>query len=387
MAEKIGNLRRISKQIEQVQNFKLDIRNSDLAKLMSAKELQEGKAREYKYGNKGGSHEVTARTFKQLQRSTTKAIKQSNRKWTPRVLFNRMQSGPSLDSKGNRLQPRRARMYAQIFGASIVGFKKNVALFKVTKSQASKHPFGFHQVKVRFEAWDQAVSLPEGTYKQKVLWLIQQPISVDCTCEDYQFRLRYWNSKKGFSITHESAPPKITNPGDEKGSLCIHTGRVVRSLLDKKPRIIQYLAKELKRHTEGKSSTVAAEKYIDEKSWKLKEKYKGAAKKISKIAKIAHSQTKKPKTAREKAHKNRLRKATIKEVKRLNAKVKSLEKTKNADKRKINSLEKSYKNTLQKNLKMVLQFAAEGNRDNALKMFAKQNNLPLTEVTQMARGS
>jgi len=48
-------------------------------------------------------------------------------------------------------------------------------------------------------------------------------IYVDCTCPDFIYRFSYYASKFGYKYgKQETRPPKITNPKDNKGSMCKH---------------------------------------------------------------------------------------------------------------------------------------------------------------------
>lgn len=48
-------------------------------------------------------------------------------------------------------------------------------------------------------------------------------ILVDCSCDDWKYRFSYVASKHGYKYGKpETRPPNVTNPDDDKGSMCKH---------------------------------------------------------------------------------------------------------------------------------------------------------------------
>lgn len=56
-------------------------------------------------------------------------------------------------------------------------------------------------------------------------------VLVSCTCPDYQYRIKYWNSKNGDEAgTKETRAADITNPNDSKGPACKHILAVLNNV-------------------------------------------------------------------------------------------------------------------------------------------------------------
>ncbi len=420
MSNEIGTYRVISRQIDAISQRKIDIRNQSLGKLMSQTELtkhsalKSGKAKSvfYDYGSKGETIEITPAEFKRIQRATERAVKAGvgRKGWKAFMLWNRFSPSNYSSPETRRGIHRPARMRKEITrDAAIIGFKGNEALISVGKSRSSESSAPIHRTKIKFEEWDAALSMGNnGDYREAAIWVMKQGLSVDCDCEDYQFRLRYWNTKKGFSITKETSPPKITNPGDEKGSLCIHLGRTIRTILNQRPTFVKRLALEMKRQAGEKHSVrKRAEKFIDEDTW-LKKQSRHKQKAIKKIAnktKNANKEIEKQLRKNEKSLKSlqRQNKKALSDAKKLNAKLvkmkaKDVAKTqrlrrlqeqvdsqKTKEKQRKQRLQAGFNKKLAKNLNMMLSLAPKNKRSITIEAFAQMNNISVKQAQEMAK--
>ncbi|MCP4756394.1 MAG: hypothetical protein GY866_36485 [Proteobacteria bacterium] len=417
----IGSYRVISKQIDAISRRKINVRNRSLGKLMSQAELQKNAALKggrpvlYDYGNQGGTIEITPARFKQLQRATARAVKSGagRRGWKAHMLWKRFSPSPYATPekliKGRGLS-RPARMAKEITrNASIIGFKGNVALIGTGKSRSSRSSTPIHRPRIRFEEWDAALTLGNsGDYTEAALWVMKQGLSVDCDCEDYQYRLRYWNFKKGFSITEESAPPKITNPGDEKGSLCIHLGRTIRTILENKPTFVKRLAWEMKRQAgERHSRAKSKEKFIDEDAWLKKQsrKKQEAVRKMAGKTKKANKEIEKQLRENEKSLKTlkRQNKKALADTKKLNVQLKKMrakdaaktqrlrrlqervDSQRTKERQRKQRLQAGFNKKLAKNLKMMLSLAPKNKQKITIEAFAQMNNISVKQAREMSK--
>lgn len=55
-------------------------------------------------------------------------------------------------------------------------------------------------------------------------------VSINCTCKDFIYRMRYWANKNGYGTQYEPRPSDITNPNDTKGAGCKHSMLVISRL-------------------------------------------------------------------------------------------------------------------------------------------------------------
>ena len=55
-------------------------------------------------------------------------------------------------------------------------------------------------------------------------------VSINCSCPDAKYRMRYWQNKNGYGTQYEPRPSDITNPGDTKGAGCKHSMLVISRL-------------------------------------------------------------------------------------------------------------------------------------------------------------
>lgn len=106
--------------------------------------------------------------------------------------------------------------------ATLFAIKGNVALIRVKASNASKHEE--HQIKVRFEQWDELIqSPPDGDYIKAAQLSCAGRISFDCDCGRHQYWYRYLATMGNYAIAppKEFAFPKIKNP-ELQGVACKH---------------------------------------------------------------------------------------------------------------------------------------------------------------------
>lgn len=68
-------------------------------------------------------------------------------------------------------------------------------------------------------------------YKALLDSMNTEDVKINCSCPDYQYRLKYYASKNGFNQGKaETRPSKITNPDDTKGAACKHVLAVINNL-------------------------------------------------------------------------------------------------------------------------------------------------------------
>ena len=106
--------------------------------------------------------------------------------------------------------------------AALYAIKANIALIRVKASNTSKHEE--HQVKFRFELWDELIqSPPNGDYVKAAQLACAGRVSFDCDCGRHQYWYRYLATMGNYALAppKEFAFPKIKNP-ELQGVACKH---------------------------------------------------------------------------------------------------------------------------------------------------------------------
>lgn len=117
--------------------------------------------------------------------------------------------------------------------ANLNAGKDNVFSYRVAASE--KHGDDYHQVKIRFEEWDDylhdADVAKPNAYKNATRKAAKGRISFDCTCGRHQFYYRYLATIGNYCVAppKEFSPPKEKNP-DFKGIACKHVLHVLNKV-------------------------------------------------------------------------------------------------------------------------------------------------------------
>lgn len=84
-------------------------------------------------------------------------------------------------------------------------------------------------------------------------------VYIECTCDDYKFRLAYWNSRSNINAGKpETRPSNITNPTNDLGPACKHISAVLANInwLMKVASVIVNYIKFMAEHQERKFADI-----------------------------------------------------------------------------------------------------------------------------------
>lgn len=112
--------------------------------------------------------------------------------------------------------------------AAIVAIQSNVVTYRVKASDA--HGYEAHQVKLRFEEWDDALmnAHPDKGYAKAAKAALNGRISIACDCGRHQYWYRYLATVGNYCLAppKEFSPAKIRNP-QMTGVACKHVLHVL----------------------------------------------------------------------------------------------------------------------------------------------------------------
>lgn len=274
------------------------------------------------------------------------------------------------------------RANREIRTALLYRVKGDTLHFQVTASPQSKRRF--HQTKIRLEDWHDNMLDPRVTdYKKLVQKIISGKVSVDCDCEDLQYRHRYWLTFMGGLIKPlEKDFPKIRNPAMDAGVICKHMIKTLSAL--KTPTIINFLAKELKKQAEAGGLGSTRERIVTKKDLeKLLKAFDKEAKRVS------ISETKKAYQKFKKAKKNFRKKKKGETVK-----IQELEQQRDKLREQTQRQRKQLETQRQEidNAKLLQDLAGfipvsiyrDGlSKDDAVAEFAKKNNMSVQDIQEI----
>jgi hypothetical protein len=295
-----------------------------------------------------------------------------------------MSASRGADIRRANTEIRSSTMY-RIFNS-----KDGVVLhFRVTASPDSKDQF--HQVRVRLEEWTDWLTstLP---FKQAAEKILSGRISFDCDCGRHQYWYRYLATIGGFAVAPtEHAYPKIRNP-KLTGACCKHTLKTLATI--KGPAVRRIIINEMKKAAEqiGYGDDVkAANRYLNQQEL-IKAARSSAAKKgiTLKEARKAFQEYLRAKKGIAKKMKEV---KTVDALKKMELERKAMERIARREQAGREAAEAEAKKLSAQVIRerLINAMTLAKYRDNipaseAIKTFAKDNNLPEDDVRAIAEG-
>lgn len=223
-----------------------------------------------KLGKKKDGRFFTADDMKQFMASRT-AHREQFKGSVPGITYNQLVAqSASIDVKraSNKVTDGTG-----ITSAAFVGLQHNLAIISVKASAESPH--AHHRVKIRFEAWDQAVE-DIGDEKKRppaiARGLCADRVSFDCDCGRHQYWYRYMATAGNYAVAppKEYAFPKIRNP-DLAGVACKHVLHAITRFQSSvwQRKIADELQKAAKQVAFGDDKRKTAQFFSDDEQKKL----------------------------------------------------------------------------------------------------------------------
>lgn len=223
-----------------------------------------------KLGKKKDGRFFTADDMKQFMASRT-AHREQFKGSVPGITYNQLVAqSASIDVKraSNKVTDGTG-----ITSAAFVGLQHNLAIISVKASAESPH--AHHRVKIRFEAWDQAVE-DIGDEKKRppaiARALCADRVSFDCDCGRHQYWYRYMATAGNYAVAppKEYAFPKIRNP-ELAGVACKHVLHAITRFQSSvwQRKIADELQKAAKQVAFGDDKRKTAQFFSDDEQKKL----------------------------------------------------------------------------------------------------------------------
>ena len=167
------------------------------------------------------------RTIKAYRRRLENLIKRTVGGKTIKELLSGMSRKKSTAKTGPTAGTSRKQRVKTIGSVQFVKMLGNIAYLKVSSSGNSPGEPGYYLFQVEFHEWIGARALYAGI--RGVEKAIQGPVSIHCSCKDFQFNYGFVAYHGRFGIESEQSYPKIKNPKLEN-TMCKHGGRVGQAL-------------------------------------------------------------------------------------------------------------------------------------------------------------
>ncbi len=283
----------------------------------------------------------------------------------------------AVDIERSKKEIRNATFY-RIFNS-----KSGVVLhFRVSASQQSK--FQHHQVRVRLEEWTDWLTSTKS-FNKAAKKTLNGRISFDCDCGRHQFWYRYVATIGGFALRPlENAYPKIRNPR-LTGACCKHVLKALATL--RTPVVQRIVSDEMKKTADkigfGDDNSVAT-RFLKGKELKKATRAGSAARSVSQ--KEAREAFKIYQGAKKGIRKKMSEKKSVDALEKL-----KLEKAvyKQIAKKAQREKDALSQNLLREKLNSSLLMAVYRDKipkEQAMKAFAKEHQLPMKEVEGLAEG-
>lgn len=332
-------------------------------------------------GSKAGGEAFTIEDMKAFD----KARKATSKKWK------RSRGAPleQLIVASRKIDVQRANQ--EIKRASLYKVRGELLHFDVSAS--GKHKETSYQVRIRLENWMEELTNTQRSWQAAVKRVLQGGISIDCQCGRYRYWYRYVATAGNFAIApYEKDFPKIRNP-QLNGCCCKHQLKALAAL--KSPTVQAYLAKQMEKQADkagfaGDNTDQFLTKEDREQLERARPRDvdKAAAMKI--INKVKKAKRVFSKQVKDKKYIKDLEKQVNDLRKQLLKKKKQTSSAKKAAADAMNKRQKQAKTASQDQLKAMLRGEIDraklygSSKEQAIKVFAKMNNVALSEVQQLA---
>ncbi|MCK5611291.1 hypothetical protein KAR91_55995 [Candidatus Pacearchaeota archaeon] len=176
----------------------------------------------------GQERSYQKRTIKAYRKRLENLIKRTIGGKTVKELLSGMSRKKSKSKNSPIAGTSRKQRIKTISTVQYVKMLGNIAYFRVSSSGDSQGTPGYYQFQVEFHEWISARALYSGV--RGVNKAIHGPVSIHCSCKDFQFNYGFVAYHGRFGIESEQSYPKIKNPKLEN-TMCKHGGRVGEALL------------------------------------------------------------------------------------------------------------------------------------------------------------
>lgn len=255
-------------------------------------------------------------------------------------------------------------------------YKVRGDLLHFNVSASGKHKETNYQVRIRLENWMEELTQTQRSWPAAIRRVLQGRLSIDCQCGRYQFWYRYVATSGGFALApYEKDFPKIRNP-KLNGCCCKHQLKTLAAL--KSPTVQAQLAKQMESQAEkGGFAGDNTDKFLSKEDRDQLEKARPRKVNQSAAAQLIKKQRQAVKT-----FKRQLKDANY--VKGLEKERVKLKKQLEVKTREANKVEKS---ALKAELRLELDRAKMygKSKEDAIKVFAFMNKLPLKDVEQLSK--
>lgn len=332
-------------------------------------------------GSKAGGDPFTIddmRAFDEARKATSKKWKRSR--------------GAPLEQlivASRKIDVQRANQ--EIKRASLYKIRGELLHFNVTAS--GKHKETSYQVRIRLENWMEELTNTQRSWMAAVKRVLQGGVSIDCQCGRYQYWYRYVATAGNFAIApYEKDFPKIRNP-KLSGCCCKHQLKALAAL--KSPTVQAQLAKQMEKQADkagfaGDNTDHFLTKEDREQLERARPRDvdKAAAMKI--INKVKQAKRVFSKQVKDKKYIKDLEKQVKDLRKQLLEKQNQNTTTEKKAKAAMKKRQEQAKTVNQDQLKAMLRSEIDraklygSSKDQAIKVFAKMNNVALSEVQRLS---
>ncbi|HGF7152614.1 TPA: hypothetical protein AB5C39_000712 [Vibrio mimicus] len=319
-------------------------------------------------------------------RAFDKARKATSQKW------GRTRGAPldQLIVASRQIDVQRANTEIKV--ARLYKIRADLLHFNVTAS--GKHGEDSYQVRIRLENWMEELTQTQRSWIAAVKRILLGNVSIDCQCGRYQFWYRYVATAGNFAIApYEKDFPKIRNP-QLTGCCCKHQLKALAAL--KSPTIQAQLAKQLQAQAESEGfAGDNTDSFLTKEDREALERArprdvdKAAAmqviNKMKQAKRVFKRQIKDPKYIK------KLEKELAELRKQLGNQQAKVSTSKAQAKKAIEQRQEKAKTANRDQMKAMLRAELDraklygADKESALKVFAKMNNVPLAEAQQLAK--